>query len=140
MKNYIIADAKTAFEVFRDMRRSRKGGCRVEVTRSVRIPVIDVSPTLIHTIEGHVLINGDEATYKIARNAFGALSDGERRKVLPEPADGEFIWRMHFWEKLLQPVMTPGQLRASMAAILSWYIHIKKMRRDDRNAENTDFV
>lgn len=128
MKNNIITDAKTALAIFWDMRKARRKGTGIKVCRSAQVvPLIDSSPSLIHTVEGHVLINRRDDIYGIAREAFNALPPEERRKVLNVPKDGEIVGRAHFWKNLLQPVMTPRQCHIAMDAILHWYIHIKRM-------------
>lgn len=127
VRGALFSDLKAAAKVFKDMRKARKSGRETQIKNADQIFLVDSGPSLIHTVEGHVLMKGNKSIYYIAKKAFETLSYEERRKLAFAPVNGEFIERWHFWKNLLQPVMNPEQLRITMLSVLRWYIHIKRM-------------
>lgn len=129
MKNNIINDLKIASAVFKDIRKARKEGAEVKIKKSVQAPFINNSPGFYDTVEGCTLAKCSREIRTAAQEAFRRLPCEEKKRLSNAPKDGEFIDRLHFWEKLLQPVLLPGQLRTAKGALIRWYIRIKRMRK-----------
>jgi len=129
MKNNIMKDIKTAAGIFKDMRKARKEGAEIKIHKSVQRPLLNAGPGFYDTVEGCTLSNCSQEIRTAAQKAFRELPCEEKRRLLNAPEDGEFIERLHFWEGLLQPVLLPGQFRTARAALIRWYIHIKRMRK-----------
>ena len=128
MKYNMIKDIKTAAGIFKDMRKARKEGAEIKIHKSVQIPLMNSNTGFYDTVEGCTLANCGQEIRTAAQEAFKTLSCEEKRRFSYVPENGEFIERLHFWEDLLQPVLLPGQFRTARAALICWYIHIKRMR------------
>ena len=134
MKNNLFTDAKTAVNLFRDMRKARKNGCNVEIRNVAELPFINCGPGFLNTVEGCKLVNGDSSVYENVKQVFDGLSYELKNKLIFSPKDGEFIARAQFWKSVLKPVMDPKKYSLAIYLILHWYIHIKQMRMEDGDA------
>lgn len=132
MGSSFISDVKTAANLFREIRKARKDGVRIEVQRAkaMEIPVIGGTVGFYSTVEGCRLANGDRIICDIAEEAFRGLSCEDKHRLTLSIQDGEFVERVYFWKTLFAPVMTPVQCRNAVLQILQWYIHIKQMRME----------
>lgn len=126
MKNNIITDAKTALNIFRDMRKAGKEGREIAVKQKMQAPVI-MCGGFYNTVEGCTLSRLDKGIRDKALKAFNGLPSEEKHRLQFAPEDGEFAERAHFWEELLGEIMPERQRHIAMAAVLHWYICIKRM-------------
>lgn len=127
MGNNILSDLKTVAGLFKQIRQARKEGAEIRVRKQMQLSVIDTDPdpSLIHTVEGSVLVSCSQTIYGAAMESFMRLSYEERHRLSFSPNDGEFIERANLWKEILKPVMTPVQYHTAIKKILHWYIHIK---------------
>lgn len=130
MKNNLFTDAKTAVNLFRDMRKARKNGCNVEIRNVAELPFINCGPGFLNTVEGCKLVNGDSSVYENVKQVFDGLSYEQKYKLVFSPKDGEFIARAQFWKSVLKPVMDHKKYSSAIYSILQWYIHIKQTRME----------
>lgn len=128
MRNSILSDIRTAARLFKQVRQAGKEGVEVRIREQAPLSVIDISPSLIHTVEGCVLMNCGQTIYDAASRAFMGLPCEKRHQLSFAPKDGEFIGRANLWKEILKPAMASDQYGIAIKEILHWYIHIKAVR------------
>ena len=124
----IWGDLKVAAGIFVDMRKARKEGVEVEVKKTVQISFIQ-SGGFYNTVEGSVLCNYGKDVSNKAQEAFNSLPDEVKHRLQFSPKEGEYKERANLWRAILKPVMADKQYHVAMKAIVSWYIHIVKLRK-----------
>lgn len=129
MKKF-ISDAKTAIDLYKEIRRARKKGKRIEVRCCTQMPFINPGPSFYGTMEGCMFANGPKCIFESAYAAFNALTFEEKHSLGLAPKDGEFVARANFWRKILKPVMPPSEHRTAMSLLLHKYVCIKRMRTE----------
>lgn len=127
MKNNMISDARSAFGIFKDMRRARKDGTEIVIEKKKQLPLIQCGG-FYNTVEGCTLSWLDQEIVDQAIIAFYNLPDAEKHRLQFSPEDGEFIERAKLWRNIMGTVMTEKQCHIAMNCIIHWYIHIKQMR------------
>lgn len=131
--NSLIKDIKTATNMFLDMRQARKDGCEITLEKKRVLPFMRTGG-FYGTVEGCTLDHLDREIVLKAQEAFNAFPDEVKYQLQFSPKAGEYKSRTALWRAALKPVMTDKQYHAAMNCIISWYIHIVKMRKARVNA------
>lgn len=125
----LINDIRTAANLFLDMRKARKDGTEIVVEEKKVLPVIRTGG-FYNTVEGCTL-SWYDGIRDIARKAFNELPDEVKYQLQFVPKAGEYKERAYLWMAILKPVMTDTQYHTAMRAIIGWYIHIIKERKEN---------
>lgn len=98
------------------------------VKKNKCIPVMN-SYGFLNTIEGCTLINHDSAIYEAVKVAFDELPEEVKHFLSFSVKDGDFVERAEAYKELIGTTkLTERQQNRAVVALLSWYIHIKRMR------------
>ncbi len=131
----LIKDIGTVARVFNDIRNARKEGEVIKIQKFREIPVYELGPGFYSTVEGCTLSWLDQETVKIISAAYDELPIEDKMRLAISPKDGEFVERAYFWHDMMKPVLTEKQLHLAFNKILCWYIHIKRMDKNDQPRE-----
>lgn len=120
-----IDDTVKAIRYFGQVRKNRKA----DNTSFMRIPVYVMKPAFYNTVEGCRLANCGKKADKAGHKAFKAMPYEMQRAMEFSIEPDEFIERALLWQDYLRRVAPGKDGHAAMVGILSWYRHIKHMRK-----------
>lgn len=124
----LLADTRTAVEVFKRLRNARKEGDCAGIKLTKSIPVYELGYGFLDTVEGSVLIHCSPRIYNTARSVFAKLPTEVKHTLTFSPNDGEFVERIKFWKEILRPVMGEKEYHAAIGEITHWFIHVKQIQ------------
>lgn len=128
MPNDFFNDIKATVLHFVQLRKKRKAD-NAE-SNVVRIPVYVMKPAFYNTVEGCRLSNCGKKADKAGLAAFRAMPyEMQRAMERFTPETAEFIERAMLWQEYLRQAAPGKDGHAAMVGILSWYRHIKHMRK-----------
>lgn len=123
----ILTDIQITASLFKEVRKARRSGSGIQIQHVKEYPILTTC-SILSTVEGCTLMNGNREIFYIVQKVFNELPYEERHRLTFSPKNGEFNARVQFWQKLLRPAMSAKQYHEAMQRIIRWYIHIKRNR------------
>lgn len=120
-----IDDATKAIRYFGQVRKNRKA----DSTSFIKIPVYVLKPAFYNTVEGCRLSNCGKKADMAGRIAFKAMPYEMQRAMEFSPEPDEFIERAMLWQEYLRQAAPGKDGHTAMVGILSWYRHIKHIKK-----------
>lgn len=93
------------------------------------LQVYVMKPAFYNTVEGCRLSNCGKGADMAGRAAFKAMPYEMQRAMEFSTKSDEFIERAKLWQEYLRQAAPGKDGHAAMVGILSWYRHIKHMKR-----------
>lgn len=126
----ILQDIKTTVKLMGAVRKIRRTGAQIKLVCTLPSCELngDAAYTFLDTAEGCALWRY-RGTFKAVKAVYDTFDADTKKALSFTPKEGEYGYRVRFWQRELRPVLDSAQYHKAMSVIIAWAIRCAKMLR-----------